>query len=93
MTKQDLEEQLKIIDKKSEAEKIEVIKRYCDANNPYKIGDKFTDHVGTIIIEKIGYSNYTSLCCTYFGLELKKDGKPRKEGSKRVAYQSNDINK
>jgi len=67
---------------------------FCNANNPYKVGDIFTDHIGSIIIEKIKYSfSYSSIpCCTYFGLELKKDGTPKNNESKRTAWQLNDIN-
>ena len=93
MTQQDLDKELDFLKADYTLKKIDAIKKYCNANNPYKIGDKFTDHAGTIIIEKIGYSNYTSPCCTYFGVELKKDGNPRKDGSKRIAFQFNDINK
>lgn len=72
----------------------DVAKKYCDANNPYKVGDVFTDHIGSIIIERIEY--HTSLgsyyCCVYYGTILNKDGTPtKKKGNKRFAYQSNDI--
>jgi len=30
---------------------------YANANNPYAIGDVFTDHMGSIRIESIEYSN------------------------------------
>jgi hypothetical protein len=64
--------------------------QYCDANNPYNVGDKFTDHSGTIIIEKIKYSFGDRPCCVFFGAELKKDGTPRKDNNKRNAWQIND---
>ena len=71
-----------------------VIKEYCDANNPYKVGDKFTDPIGTIIIERINYCWYFSTpCCRYFGIELKKNGSASKNGNKRTAYQSNEVKK
>ena len=67
------------------------MEEFVKANNPYKIGDKVTDHIGTIIIEKIacnwGYSGVP--CAVYFGVELNKDGKPNKRGNKRTAWQSN----
>lgn len=66
-------------------------REYCDRNNPYKMGDVFTDHIGSIIIESIKYYPIDKPCCIYYGTELKKDGTPRKDGSKRQAWQSNEI--
>jgi len=70
---------------------------FARANNPYKIGDIFTDKIGKIKIEKIQltYSHFSDNLpsCVYTGLELKKDGTPKKSGDKRTAWQSNDINK
>jgi hypothetical protein len=63
---------------------------FCNANNPYKIGDVFEDHIGKIEIETIRYST-RPLCCIYKGIELTKTGKPFKKMKKRVAFQSNDI--
>ena len=78
----------------SKAEK-ELKRQYCDANNPYKVGDTFTDHMGSIIVDAIDYNYGSSMgnpCCVYTGRELKKDGTFKKNGSVRYAYQSNDIN-
>jgi hypothetical protein len=93
MTKQELEKELNIIDLKYDIEKKKAIIKYCDANNPYKVGDTFTDHIGSIKIEKIMYDYSMRLCCVYNGSELKKDGTPRKDGAKRNAWQSNSISK
>lgn len=94
MNKQELEHKLKELQQEYELKQKEVMKQFCDANNPYKVGDKFTDHIGTIIIEKIHYS-YTTitemLSCVYFGTELKKDGTPKKNNNKRYAWQLNDV--
>ena len=93
MTKQELEQKLKELQQDYELKQKEVIRQFCDANNPYKVGDKFTDHIGTIIIEKIRYS-YTLTripACVYFGSELKKDGTPKKNKSRRNAWQLNDV--
>ncbi len=95
MELQDLKDKLKILEQEYKLKQNEVIKQYCDDNNPYKIGDKFTDHIGTILIEKITYSHSilsSAPNCVYFGPELKKDGTPKKNGDKRKAWQSNDIN-
>ena len=93
MNKQELEHKLKELEQEYVLKKKEVMRQFCDANNPYKVGDKFTDHIGTIIIEKIRYS-YTvagTPSCIYFGTELKKDGKPKNNNDKRNAWQSNDV--
>ena len=69
------------------------MKDFVRANNPYKIGDKITDHIGTVIFEKMGF-NWGYLdkpCAIYFGTELNKDGKPNKKGSKRQVYQTNIV--
>jgi hypothetical protein len=95
MKLQDLEKKVMELEQEFELKKKIAIKEYCDANNPYKVGDKFTDHIGTILIEKIGYVyrlwDGDSPCCIYNGPELKKDGTPKKNGDKRTAYQTNDV--
>lgn len=93
MNKEEFDKKLKEIDIEYQLNKKEVIKEFCNANNPYKIGDKFTDHIGSIIIERIGYLySLTSIpSCSYTGIELKKDGTPKKGNIKRRAYQCNDI--
>jgi hypothetical protein len=68
-----------------------LIKKYCLLNNPYKVGDVFTDHIGSVLIEDIRFHFGALPCCIYFGAKLKKDGTPKVNGSKRSAYQSNDI--
>jgi hypothetical protein len=78
------------LEKNHDKLKSKLMIEYCDANNPYKIGDKFTDHIGTILIERIQYSLSINPSCVYYGLELKKDGTPKKNGSKRQAWQSNE---
>jgi hypothetical protein len=65
---------------------------YAKQNNPYSIGDIFEDHIGKVKIERIKYTQtsfeaYPS--CVYYGLELKKNGEPKKNGKKRNAYQIN----
>jgi hypothetical protein len=87
MKKEDLLIQLKEIETKADLEKLELIKKFCLLNNPYKIGDKITDLSGSIIIEKIKFSRY-DMCCVYFGSSLKKDGTPRKDGEKRNIIQN-----
>ena len=91
MDKETLKQKITQLQQEFELKKKEVMQQYCDANNPYKEGDKFTDHIGTIIVEKIRYSCGDKPCCVYFGAELNKDGTPRKDNNKRQAWQSNDV--
>lgn len=66
--------------------------KYAHFNNPYKIGDFVTDHIGTIKIEKIKapYSRDNPQCF-YYGLCYTKKGKPYKSGEKRDVYLSNVV--
>jgi hypothetical protein len=97
MELQQLNNKLKNLEKEYELKRRAMVKEYCDANNPYKVGDKFTDHIGSIIIETINYSQSISSnqepACVYYGPELKKDGTPKVNGTKRKAYQINDSKK
>lgn len=52
MKKEDLSKKLSDLQQEFELKRKEAIREYCDANNPYKVGDKFTDHLGTILIKK-----------------------------------------
>lgn len=80
------------IDEEAKKKKIEVLRQYCDANNHYKTGDRFTDHISTIIIEKIGYHLSTdNPCCVYSGTNLTKLGTVNKKEPYRSAYQSNEV--
>jgi hypothetical protein len=90
MTKETLDKQLAQLLADYEQSKKELIKAYCIANNPYKVGDVFTDKIGSIKIGKITYS-LTSRCMVYFGPELKKNGTPKKSGAVRCAYQTNEV--
>lgn len=93
----ELVQKLEELKTKYDSEKFAIIKSYCDANNPYKVGDVFTDHLGSILIKKISYQgsllDSNNYYCTYFGFNLKKDGTIRKDNSERWAHQCNDINK
>ena len=85
-------QKVKELESEFENRKVELMKDFVGANNPYKIGDKVTDHIGSIIIEKMGFAwGYSGgkPCATYTGLELKKDGNPTKKESRRKVWQSN----
>ena len=91
MEYQEYEDRLRELKVEFEQKKSKLIKEYVDANNPYKIGDKVTDHANSIIIEKIKYHiSLTGIpCAVYYGSELKKDGTPKKNGNKTYVYQIN----
>ncbi len=96
MTTGEFKKEMQLALNEYEKNKKRIVERYCLENSPYKIGDVFTDHIGSIRIEKIdfgtpSFSPYP--CCLYYGVELKKDRTPKKSGSKRHAWQSNDISK
>lgn len=90
MKLEELNERLKDLRNKYDSDVLHFKREYCDRNNPYKVGDIFTDHIGSIIIESIKYYPIDKPCCVYYGIELKKDGTPRKDSSKRQAWQSNE---
>lgn len=91
---EELEIELKKLELDYENQKRQLLKEFCDKNNPYKIGDIFTDHIGSIKIERIKYSfslHWRKPCCVYHGIELKKDLTPTKKLKTREAWQTNDI--
>jgi hypothetical protein len=85
----------KLIEIRENQEKLEreLKIEYAMANNPYKVGDIFEDHIGKIQIEIIKFTvmpfSEGIPQCKYFGIQFKKDGKPFKNGEKRWAYQMN----
>lgn len=94
MQYEDYQQKVKNLEKDFEQKKNELIKDYVNSNNPYKLGDKVTDSLGTIQIEKIKYG-YSTIdkrpCAVYMGIELKKDGTPKKQ-NRREVWQTNLIN-
>lgn len=90
MTLEEYNQALKQLEYNHQVSKSKLMRMFVDANNPYKPGDKVTDHIGTIIIENMGYYwGFTKPCAYYEGIELKKDGTPKKRESRRTVYQSN----
>ena len=96
MTKDQYKQKKKEIEDEARVYMTNLQYMYANANNPYKRGDRFTDHMGSIIIESwelvraTGYDEFPSL--RYFGTNLRKDGKPSKVEPTRHAWQMNDIN-
>lgn len=94
MTKEEYDNEMKILEQEHWNKKKGLMRKCAYSNNSFKEGDLFTDHIGTVEIETIGVYNpgFGELpCCTYTGLELKKDGKPTKKRTRRTAYQSNQL--
>ncbi len=72
----------------------QVIRKYCDANNPHKIGDIITDHWSTIKIDEMKYYlDESQPQMVYFGFVLKKDLSPRLDKIRESIYQTNIIKK
>lgn len=75
---------------KQDKERLELAKSFALANNPYKIGDIVTDHIGNVKVEQIQIDRYSKPPrCVYYGLELKKDGTPTKKMNRRNVWQTN----
>ena len=92
MTRQEFHEKLDKIEFEYNIAKNRLYREYAISNNDVKVGDTVEDHIGSILVEKIScdYSNAAGfLQCTYFGVELNKDGKPNKKGNKRTVWQNN----
>lgn len=73
--------------------KMKLMKEFVTSNNTYSVGQVICDHIGSILIEKMGFSwgMYSQPCATYYGIELNKDGKPNKRGNKRTIHQRNVV--
>jgi len=64
--------------------------KFASENNPYMTGDIIKDHIGYIKIESFElYTGSKLPSIVYYGLELKKDLTPRKDGKKRKLWQEN----
>jgi hypothetical protein len=81
---------LRSIEREAQNQRNELAKRYALSHNHVLLTHTFTDHIGTIRVEKIAVETmHGKPSCAYFGVELKKDGTPVKKETKRWAYQSN----
>ena len=82
MNKEELKKVLKKLQEEYYLKIKDLKKTFALSNNPYKVGDIISDHIGTIKIESIGvYINGLNDGlpeCTYHGPELKKDLTPKK---------------
>lgn len=90
MTTEIFEQKKKELYAQYEQNLLSLIKEYCIANNPYKIGDIVTDHAGSgRIVEIKIYSGRYNPCCIYVCENLTKSGTVNKREPKRNIYQSN----
>lgn len=93
MTELEYRDELVKLETEYRKKRQELMAKFALSNNTVKKGDKFTDHIGTILVEEIkAQGSLTGLpSCIYLGVELKKDGTPKKSGEKRWAYQTNKL--
>lgn len=94
ITREQYKERLKELEAEFNAKKQQLIIDVAESNNTYSVGDTITDHMGSIKISKVKYSlSYFENIprCIYLGVELKKDGTPKKAATERWVYQENII--
>ena len=92
MELEDYKEKLRKLHTQLRLDQNALIKKFVDENNPYKIGDKVTDHIGSVRFDKLQYTVTGSgniPTPIYIGIELKKDGTPKKRVVVRNVYGSN----
>ena len=91
MTLQEYKDKLQEIKNETTKKEQTLAIEYAKANNPHKIGDIVTDHVGSVIVEKMNYTmTFNNIpCVVYVGSELNKDGTKKKKNSVRNVYQNN----
>lgn len=90
MTIEDYETQKQNIVRQASKDKDALLIKFVDDNNPYKIGDTVTDHIGSIRYDELKYTIVNNIpTAVYRGVELKKDGTPKKRVIFRSVYGSN----
>ena len=89
-TLEDFNQRLKELELEFEEKKKALIVEYCKTNAIFKVGDVVTDHIGSILVEKVqaAYS-FNKPVTVYRGRVLKKDGTPTKREEKRTVWSSN----
>ena len=92
MTKEEYLAKVKEIKLIRQREILRAGEEYTLSNARYKIGDTVEDNIGRVIVESVGVyypSSGDAPCATYWGKELKKDGKFFLNGRKRRVYEFN----
>lgn len=79
MTKEELNQKCIELQQECNEKQKELRTCYAKERNPVKIGDILTDHYHTIKVEKMSvYGNYSETFMKYVGIELTKQGEPKK---------------
>lgn len=77
--------------KAQEKKRHELYYEYAMANNNVKAADIVTDHIGSVLVDKItvhmGYGGIPE--CYYRGVQMTKKGIPFKSGERRFVYVKN----
>ena len=92
MNLEDYKKQKLDIEIQADHDKTALLIKFVDLNNPYKIGDIITDHIGKIRYDEINYTTVGSGSIPtpiYIGIEVRKDGTPKKRVVVRHVYGSN----
>ena len=91
MTQQEYKLELDRIDREYNSRKNNLYTEYALSNNPYKVGDIISDHIGSVKVESVSvYLDIDRLpMCVYTGTTLRKDLTPSKKNEKRKVYQGN----
>lgn len=93
MTKQELQDKLKLLQEDYQKAVRNAKVMYATTNNPVKKGDVVSDSHTTIKVEKIGYdlTMNPAPSCYYIGAMVKKDGTPFKSKAEATVWQENLI--
>ena len=94
MTEQEYKEQLDFLKNDFELKKKNLSIVFCLSKAEYKKGDVIEDHIGKVLVEKVQLTHSTFGSIPeplYYGLVLKKDGKPTKKEERRHVYVDNII--
>ena len=92
MTPEEYKEKSRELATEYENKRRELIKQYVKENNPYHPGQIITDHIGSILIERVTPEinhMYGIPYATYYGRILKKDKTPTKRNERRWVHQIN----
>lgn len=89
MNYEEFKEKMKDIEKEYNLKKYHLEKEYAFSNNSVQIGDKISDHIGSIIVNKIKFLRMDIPSCVYYGIVLNKNGSIGKRQKERYVYQNN----
>lgn len=91
MTLQQYRDKVFTLEKELEAKLFALRREYAFSTTPYTVGDIVTDHIGSIIVERmstvVGRNGVPQVL--FNGPEFTKNGVIRKDGRKRTIWQEN----